>query len=150
MYLGCGECLGEEVYGNDYREIIDDFIKADLKLENIRISQGSENLNGYWQWKSTDTYLSLSHESIASIEMTTQQYAKLGMLDAAGIGWMLDHEYGIVWHNDGTSNFNSYVGFDKKKQIAVVILANLAPNYRIPATVMGARLMATLQAESVQ
>jgi len=81
LYLGCGECLGEEVYGNDYREIIDDFIKADLKFENIRISQGSENLNGYWQWKSTDTYLSLSHESIASIEMTTQQYAKLGMLD---------------------------------------------------------------------
>ena len=62
---------------------------------------------------------------------------------------MLDHENGIVWHNDGTRNFNSYVGFEKK-QIAVVILANLAPNYRIPATVMGARLMATLQAESVQ
>jgi CubicO group peptidase (beta-lactamase class C family) len=61
---------------------------------------------------------------------------------------MIDDEHGIVWHNGGTSNFSSYMGFDPERQIAVVILANLAPGYRIPATVLGAKLLLELQTES--
>ena len=51
----------------------------------------------------------------------------------------------IIWHNGGTSNFNSYIAFDKEKQLGVVILSNLSPSYRIPATVMGSKLIITLQ-----
>jgi CubicO group peptidase (beta-lactamase class C family) len=65
-------------------------------------------------------------------------------MDAAGIGWMLDTKDNIIWHNGGTTNFNSYVAFNKHKQIGVVILSNLSPKAGIPAVVMGAKLMSGL------
>ena len=37
--------------------------------------------------------------------------------------------------------------FDKEKQVGVVILSNLSPSYRIPATVMGVKLIKSLQGE---
>jgi CubicO group peptidase (beta-lactamase class C family) len=66
-------------------------------------------------------------------------------LSKHGAAWMLDTHNGIVWHNGGTSSYNSYLGFDPDKQIAVVILSNQPPGYRIPATVMGAKLLINLK-----
>jgi len=56
-------------------------------------------------------------------------------------GWMIDNKNGIVWHNGATSNFNCYIGFDKENQTGVVILSNLPPDYRVPATVMRVELL---------
>jgi CubicO group peptidase (beta-lactamase class C family) len=50
-------------------------------------------------------------------------------------------------HNGGTGDYNSYIGFDLSNQTAVVILSNLSPNFRIPATVMGIKLLVDLNAE---
>lgn len=66
-------------------------------------------------------------------------------IDAIGTGWMIDNHNGIIWHNGATSHFNCYLGFDKENQVGVVILSNLSPNYRIPATVMGIKLLTSLQ-----
>ena len=66
-------------------------------------------------------------------------------IDAVGAGWMIDNENNIIWHNGGTGNYNSYIGFDKENQIGVVILSNLPPDYRIPATVMGIEILTSLQ-----
>ena len=44
-----------------------------------------------------------------------------------------------------TDDFNSYLGFCPETQTAVVILSNLPPSYRIPATVMGVRLLEEMQ-----
>ncbi len=66
-------------------------------------------------------------------------------IDAEGMGWMIDTEHNIIWHNGGTSNYNCYAGFDVDKQIGVVVLSNLSPNYRIPTTVIGTRLLQQLQ-----
>ena len=43
-----------------------------------------------------------------------------------GLGWHVLHTYGteIVWHNGGTGGYHSFIGFDKKKRVGVVVLSN--------------------------
>jgi len=43
-----------------------------------------------------------------------------------GLGWFINHQYNdnIIWHNGSTGGFKSFVGFDVKKQIGVVVLSN--------------------------
>ena len=92
------------------------------------------------------TYLARVREPIAKIGATTERFASLGLrMDSAGAAWMLDDERGIVWHNGATSDYTSYLGYDPARQIAVVILTNLSPDYRIPATVLGVKLLMELQ-----
>ncbi len=163
------------VYGTDYAQLMNEYIANDLKLKNTKISDGTGDLSGYWNWKSDDaylpagaitstisdmmqyiklqildegSYLSYGHEILANVNATTSKNEKLDIrMDAAGIGWMIDTKNNIVWHNGGTSHFNSYAAFDKNKQIGVVILSNCSPDYRIPTTVMGVKLMKVLQSE---
>ena len=54
-----------------------------------------------------------------------------------GMAWIIDRKNGIIWHNGGTGNYNSYLGFCPDSGTAVVVLSNLSPNDRIPATVLG-------------
>lgn len=45
-----------------------------------------------------------------------------------GLGWHILNNFGteIVWHNGGTRGYHSFVGFDKKKGLGVVVLSNSA------------------------
>lgn len=54
---------------------------------------------------------------------------------------MIDNKNDIIWHNGGTTAYNSYMGFYKDKSKGVVILSNLSPNEKISATVIGAKLL---------
>lgn len=164
----------ESIYDVNYTNLINEFISSELKLSHTRISDGTGDLSGYWQWSENDAYipagavlstisdtmsyvnlhmtealpyLAMGHEPLA-YGATPPQYEKIGLrADVIGTGWMIDEKNGVIWHNGATSNFNSYVGFDKKNQIGVVILSNLPPNYRIPATIMGPKLITDLQAK---
>lgn len=164
----------ESIYGDSYTNLMTDFISSELKLENTRISDGTGDLSGYWEWSENDgykpagaivstisdvmnytnlhmtealPYLSMGHVPFAE-GVTPAQYEKMGLrADSVGAGWMIDEKNGIIWHNGATSNFNSYVGFNKENQIGVVILSNLPPSYRIPATIMGPKLIMDLQSE---
>ena len=163
------------IYETDYTQLMNNYIANDLKLENTRISDGTGNLSGYWNWETDDAYIpagaltstisdmlkytelqisgvipyiSNTHEALAQVNATTKRYIKMNIrMDQVGIGWMIDLKNNIIWHNGGTSDFNSYVAFDKNNKIGVVILSNCSPNYRIPATVMGVKLMMLLQNE---
>ena len=46
-----------------------------------------------------------------------------------------------------TGNYNRYLGFNSETGTAVVVLSNLAPNYRVPATVLGVKLLLELDNE---
>lgn len=170
-FAAVGEVLSR-VYGTDYKTLMNSFLAEDLKLKNTRISDGTGDLNGYWNWKPDDAYLSAGaitsnitdimqyidlqmtdalpylnkgQEAEAEVDATTNRYEKMNIrIDAVGIGWIIDTKNNIIWHNGGTSNYNSYAAFNKEKQIGVVILSNCSPNYRIPATVMGVKLMTAL------
>lgn len=45
-----------------------------------------------------------------------------------GLGWHILSNFGteITWHNGGTRGYHSFVGFDKKKGLGVVVLSNSA------------------------
>lgn len=162
-----------EVYREDYTTIINDYIVKEFNLNNTKISDGSGDLENYWNWLENDAYipagaltsniedmlkyaqlqinetpeyLSGTHKVLANINATSGSNAKMNIrLDSVGAAWIIDTINNIIWHNGGTSNHNCYLGFDLNKQIAVVILSNLSPNYRIPATVMGIKLLTDLQ-----
>lgn len=68
-------------------------------------------------------------------------------MDGIGMSWIIDKKNDILWHNGGTGNYNSYVGFSLKTKTAIVVLSNLSANCRIPATVLGAKLLVELQAD---
>jgi len=172
----------EDLYEDNFTNIINKYITEELKLEETRISQMPENPksnfgyyfdNEYWEWSKGDAYLSagallsnisdmtryleiqldgnikyidMAHEILINIDATTPTYEKMGIrIDAAGIGWMIDTKENIVWHNGATGNFNSYIGFDKQRGVGVVILSNLPPRFRIPATVMGVKLLKSFE-----
>jgi CubicO group peptidase (beta-lactamase class C family) len=166
----------EEIYEQSYTGLANSFVQQELGMLHTHISDGEGNLSGYWRWAEDDAYLpagglistvddmaiyaramlagspaflAKTYVPLAKIDATTKQLASLGIrMDSAGAAWMIDNERGIVWHNGGTSNFSCYMGFDPVRQIAVVILTNLAPDYRIPATVLGAKLLEEMQSES--
>ncbi len=163
-----------EIYSNDYTTVIKSYISNDLDLSSTKISDGSGDLGNYWDWAENDAYipagaltsditdmlkyaqlqmndtpeyLSAAHEALANVNATPAKSAKMNIhVDSVGAGWMIDAENKVVWHNGGTSSYNCYLGFDSERKIAVIILSNLSPNYRIPATVMGIKLLTDLQA----
>ena len=163
----------EQIYDEDYTTLMNEYLREDLGLVNTRVSDGSGDLSNYWAWSESDAYmpagalvsnitdmmqyvmmqideqpgyLKLAHDPLAEVNASTPSYEKIGIrIDAVGTGWMIDNEKKFVWHNGATGNFNCYIGFDKENQIGVVILSNLPPDYKIPATVMGIEILTDLQ-----
>lgn len=158
----------EEIYGQSYNELMDQFIHDDLGLNGTMISDGSGDLNHYWDWQEDDAYLSAgaltsniedmlsyaqmqldgetyfgqTHETLAEINASPAEQQKIGVyLDTIAMAWIIDGHNGILWHNGGTDNYNCYLGFDPDTATAVVVLSNLSPDYRIPATVLGIKLL---------
>ncbi len=173
-----GQVLSE-IYGEKYHSLMNKYILKDLQMNDTRISVQLRDVLGTWQWKDNDAYqpagaivsdisdmmtylelhmsetlpyLSMTHGAISETDDGNTKFnLQMGMrIDAVGMGWMIDKENELIWHNGGTTDSNNcYFAFDKTRGIGVVILSNLAPNYRIPATVMGPKLIKTLQQKDV-
>lgn len=164
----------EAVYKTDYTSLLNAFLQNELGLTATQISDKSGDLGNYWDWKADDAYLSAGaitsnisdmllyakgclegnkyfakcHNSLLSINASSEMYRTMGInMDEIGMAWLIDSKNGIVWHNGGTGNYNSYLGFNPRSGVAVVVLSNLAPNYRIPATVLGLKLLLELSNE---
>lgn len=166
----------EKAYGEDYTALMNRYLQDELQLTNTKISDGSGDLGHYWDWQKGDAYLPAGaivsdisdmlsyaqlqmdaegylqqcHKSLKEINTASERYRRMGIhMDEAGMAWIIDKENNIIWHNGATSDYNSYLGFDPDSKTAVVILSNLAPGYRIPATVLGVKLLRSLQQEKV-
>ena len=158
----------EAVYGSDYTVLLNDFVQNELGLTATKISERDGDLNNYWDWKPDDAYLSAGaitsdiedmlryaqmqldndprftpcHESLKTSNASAETYVTMGIhMDEIGMAWIIDNKNGIIWHNGGTGHFNSYLGFCPETKTAVVILSNLPPGERIPATVLGIKLL---------
>ena len=93
-----------------------------------------------------NSYFSGCHDTLKSINASTDRYKAMGIfMNEIGMAWIIDNENGIIWHNGGTGDYNCYLGFKPESGDAVVILSNLSPNYRIPATVLGTKLLSEMQ-----
>jgi len=161
----------EAVYGTDYTTLCNDFLQNELGLKNTKISDTTGDLGKYWDWQETDAYLpaggitsdisdmlkyaqlqlddgnvfSNCHHSLKTINASPETHKKMGIrMDEIGMSWIIDTENNIVWHNGGTSSYNSYLGFHPETKTAVVILSNLSPSSGIPATVLGVKLLGEL------
>ena len=162
----------EKVYDVDYTTLVNGFAHDELQLLDTTISRGDGDLGNYWRWKAADAYLAAGaitsniddmlvyaklqlasdnvftacHKSLADIDAAPTSYKELGIgMDGIGMAWIVDKQNDIVWHNGGTGYYNSYLGFDTNTGVAVVVLSNLAPSYRIPATVLGIKLLNELR-----
>lgn len=162
----------EEIYQKDFKSLMNEYIQNELQLKNTKISEKDGDMGSYWDWREDDAYLSAGaitsdiadmlsyaqmqldnemymeqcHKSIKVINASTKSYKIMDInMDEIGMAWIIDKENDIVWHNGGTDNYNSYLGFNYKAGTAVVILSNLSPNYRIPATVLGVKLLKELR-----
>lgn len=163
----------EKLYGDDYTQVVNDYVQTQLGMPNTHISVCDGDLGNYWQWEKNDAYLSAggltsniqdmltyaeiqlgqadfwktAHTELAEADCNTERNVKLGIrVDAVAYGWCIDKQRDVIWHNGATSNYNCYVGFSVKNQTAVVVLSNLSPNYKIPATVLGVKLLDELSA----
>lgn len=161
--------LLERIYQGDFSEIMNTFIREELHLNHTVVGKQSGDLGGYWKWRENDgyvpagaivsnvedmaTYLSFylndeidyasdTYRKRKTIGAGNSTYEKMNIrTDAIGLTWMLDEKNGIVWHNGGTSCFNSYIGFTADKKKGVVLLGNLSSDERISLTVIGAKLL---------
>jgi len=160
----------ENTYKEDYQTIINNFVKEYYGFENTSFTQDKGDLGNYWDWKNDDAYasagavtsnieemlkyanaqltderLSDSHEKFVEFSQLPKAYAALSnyniYINAVAYGWMIDDVNGIIWHNGGTDDYNSYLAFCPERGTAVVVLSNLPDDYRIPATILGRKLL---------
>ena len=158
----------EAVYNKEYTDLLNEYTEKELGLTSTKISDGNGDLNYYWDWKNGDTYIAAGavtsniddmlsylqlqmeekgsfkrcHESLMKINSTPKRYEAMGIrMDEIAMAWIIDKANHIIWHNGGTDNYNCYMGFHMETQTGVVILSNLSPSYRIPATVLGVKLL---------
>ena len=162
----------EAVYDQDYTVLLNDYVQNDLGMTTTKISKRDGDLGDYWDWQENDAYLSAGavtsniedmlryaqmqldadppfdrcHRSLKVINASSESYRMMGIhMDEIGMAWIIDNENGFIWHNGGTGHYNSYLGFDPEAGTAVVILSNLSPGDRIPATVLGIKLLQELK-----
>lgn len=161
----------ETVYHQDYTELVNNFVHNELGLMNTKISEKDGDLNNYWDWKEGDAYLSaggltstiddmliyaqyqlnrypsfeIASSEFLTINESPESYQKMGIrMDAIDMGWIVDSELEVIWHNGGTDNYNCYLAFHPDSRTSVIVLSNLSPSTKIPSTVMGIKLMKEL------
>lgn len=171
-YAILGEVL-ESVYGVSYKTLVEDYL-TQIGMTSSYISDGKGDLGNYWDWNDDDAFLSAgavlstiedmllyarlqleeegfikdAHQKLMDVEASSRQYRAMDInIDAMAMGWILDEKNGIIWHNGGTDHYNSYLGFDPESKSAVVILSNLDGDYRIPATVIGIKMLKEMRGE---
>ncbi len=162
----------ESVYGEDFTEMMNDFIADELGLLDTEVRTCKGNLSGYLNWAEGDGYIPAgaiisdiedmakylefcmttdedyavnSFKSLKKVDANDATHEKMNIrIDEIGMGWKLDTQNGITWHNGVTSNFNSYIGFNREKKVGVVILSNLPSTMDNSMTVLGPKIMLEL------
>lgn len=169
-YAALGLVL-EKTSGTEFTRLMNGFTQ-ELGLENTRISDGSGDLGRLWEWTAGDTYMAAGalvsdiedmlkyaqlqldgegvfarcHESMAVVNASDVKNKKLDInLDEVGAAWIIDRENGFIWHNGGTGDYNCWLGVCPQTQTAAVVMSNLSPSYRLPATVTGVKLLKEIQ-----
>ncbi len=154
----------EEVYGEDYTSLLNDYLADELAMKETYVSNGDADFEGNWQWEDGDAYipagavvsdvtdmllyaqaqlgddpaLTLCHQPLKRVDASDKWSRMAGLcVDEIGMSWIIDTENGIVWHNGGTGVHSSYLGFCPEKNTAVVVLSNLSQDEDIPATTIG-------------
>src|SRR5699024_3047082 len=168
-----GYALGV-VSGKGYWDMMNDFLLDELGLKNTYLGTKNNNLHGYdrknndsgnWEWD-RDNLIS-SAGAISSTAEDLLEYANVNMYEDKpylslchkkhasmkkkydmGLGWwLLKENNNVLLHGGGTGCFSSFLGIDKEKKVASVVLSN----YRLGMNddgKIGISLLETLQKSS--
>lgn len=160
----------ESVYDEYYVAIVNGYLQ-ELGMNDSAFRKEQGDLGKCWKWEMRDAYASAgavrsniedmlryaalqlndasfakNHEALIQANVVNESYKALGInIDEVGSAWIIDNENGFIWHNGGTDDYNSYLGFCPETDTAVVVLSNLPSEYRIPATVLGAKALMEIQ-----
>ena len=162
----------EEKSGKTCGDLINSYLREN-NMANSYVTQGKSKIDKGWTWEKDDGYVAAggvvsnikdmvryallqlneeesyvleSHKKIKDINECNPMWKALDInLDAMALSWVLDEKNGFIWHDGGTHNYNSYIGFKPETNSAVVVLSNLKPSYRINATVIGVKLLKEMQ-----
>lgn len=141
--------------GSDYWTSMNHFLTEELNLKNTFTGTDPEkNLHGYsivtnedlgnWDWgknlmapagdisSTAEDLLEYARinlfEEKAYLSLCHQKYTNAKNYDM-GLGWLLQKNHPhLLWHNGGTGGFRSFLGIDKQRKCAVVVLANYVIN----------------------
>ena len=140
-----------------------------LDMNNTTIATGTGNLSGYWKWNEDDGYIPTgaiisniqdmskyleilitsdencvikTQEPLKDVNVVNEIYDMFDVnVDSVGMTWMIDNKNNIIWHNGSTTNFNSYIGFNREKKVGIVVLSNISPQKDVNMTLIGNRIM---------
>ena len=158
----------EKVYDKNYNELLEEYLEQ-LDMNNTTIATGTGNLSGYWKWNENDGYIP-SGAIISNIEdmskyletlITSEEEYVINVaeplkdinieneiynmfdvnIDSVGMTWIVDNKNNVIWHNGSTTNFNSYIGFNREKKVGVVVLSNISPQKDVNITLIGNKIM---------
>lgn len=145
-----GNVLGN-VSGKGFWDAMNEFVQDELGLTDTYLGTRNNNLHGYdrknidcgnWEWDK-DNLIS-SAGGISSTADDLLKYAKMNINEEKpylsfchkkhgngnkkydmGLGWwLLKKNKHVILHGGGTGCFSSFLGFDKEKRVASVVLAN--------------------------
>lgn len=159
----------EKIYNDSFTNLMNNYISSELGLSDTRVAKQAGDLDKYWKWKANDGYIpagsiisnikdmasylnmymsaakdynEMTYAKIKDINANNAVYEKMNIrMDAVGMTWIIDKKNNIIWHNGATTDYNSYIGFNKDKKKGVVVLSNLNANDKISMTVIGAKLL---------
>ncbi|MED1088631.1 serine hydrolase domain-containing protein [Bacillus paramycoides] len=137
--------------GEGYWDTMNDFLHHEFGLRDTYLGTSPNNLHGYnrknndcgnWKWNKEN--LISSAGAISSTADDLLKYARINIYEDKpylslchkkhgigtkkydmGLGWILLKENNnVILHGGGTGCFSSFLGIDKEKKVAVVVLAN--------------------------
>ncbi|MGE7935182.1 serine hydrolase domain-containing protein [Viridibacillus arvi] len=139
------------VSGKGYWDTMNDFLHNELGLSDTYLGTSNNNLHGYdrknndcgnWEWNKEN--LISPAGAISSTAEDLLKYAKINIYEDQpylclchekhgngtkkydmGLGWfLLKKNNNVILHGGGTGCFSSFLGIDKEKKVASVVLAN--------------------------
>ncbi|MGJ7910728.1 serine hydrolase domain-containing protein [Neobacillus sp. LXY-1] len=139
------------VSGKGYWDTMNDFLHNELGLSDTYLGTSNNNLHGYdkknndcgnWKWNKEN--LISPAGAISSTADDLLKYAKINIYEEQpylclchnkhgngtkkydmGLGWfLLKKNNNVILHGGGTGCFSSFLGIDKEKKVAAVVLAN--------------------------
>lgn len=158
----------EKVYDRNYNELLKENFK-ELNMNNTSVATSQGNLGEYWKWNKDDgyiptgaiisniedmskyletlitsdeSYIIKTQEALTDVNAVNEIYNLLDVnVDKVGMTWMIDDKNKIIWHNGSTTNFNSYIGYNKEKKVGVVVLSNISAKNDVNMTFIGNKIL---------
>ncbi len=155
-YSVLGHTLGKAL-GGSYRDCITSFIENDLGLSATSCNSGKMDMvhgfkkgndYGNWEWSEDSAYAPAG--CICSNVADMIAFAKMNLYDERsyltfshrkqhsdrlldiGLGWVIEKDDDIVWHNGRTGLFHTFLAFSKSKKRAIALLSNCVNGLSMP------------------